>query len=200
MVLNTPLPGAIQHMIKLHNNTICLTLLAVLAAPVWAQSLSVGIRAGVPASDAFDTLPGPLLFRNVPHHWTAGPTLEVHLPFSLGVTLDALYSRVEFERVDGTGSETGGQWEFPLMLRYRTSSGTVQPFIAGGGSFNTLTDITAPTSNAAGLVLGAGIEIHIPIIRITPEFRYTRRFSDQLDIEGLRSNRNQLVFLTGITF
>jgi hypothetical protein len=187
-------------MIQLHKNTIRIALLTLVSAPIWAQSLSVGIRAGVPASDAFDTPPGPLLFRNVPHRWTAGPTLEIRLPFSLGVTLDALYSRVEFERVDGNGTETGGQWEFPLMLRYRAGAGTIQPFIAGGGSFNTLTDITAPTSNAAGLVLGAGVEIKIPIIRITPEFRYTRRFADQLEIDGLRSNRNQFVFLTGITF
>jgi len=175
-------------------------LLALLAAPAWAQSLSVGVRAGVPASDAFETLPGPLLFRNVPHRWTAGPTLEVRLPFNLGVTFDALYSRVEYERVDSAGSESGGQWEFPVMLRLRTGAGPVQPFVAGGGSFNTLTDIAAPTSNVAGIVLGAGIEVKIPVIRITPELRYTRRLSDQLEVEGLRSNRNQLVFLTGITF
>lgn len=181
-------------------NMIRFMLLALLAAPAWPQSISVGVRAGVPASDAFETAPGPLLFRNLPHRWTAGPTLEVRLPFNLGVTFDALYSRVEYERVDSTGRESGGQWEFPLMLRLRSGVGPVQPFVAGGASYNMLTDITTPTSNVAGIVLGAGVEVKIPVIRITPELRYTRRLSDQLAVEGLRSNRNQLVFLTGITF
>lgn len=181
-------------------NMIRFILLTVLAAPAWAQSLSVGVRAGVPASDAFEVFPGRFSFRNLPHRWTAGPTLEVRLPFSLGVTFDALYSRVEYERLDSTGRESGGQWEFPVMLRYRAGVGPVQPFVAGGGSFNTLTGISAPRSNVAGIVVGAGIEVKIPVIRITPELRYTRRLSDQLDLEGLRSNRNQLVFLTGITF
>jgi hypothetical protein len=177
-----------------------LLLLALVAATAWAQSISVGVRGGVPASDAFDVLPGGPSFRNVPHRWTAGPTVEIFLPFSLGLTFDALYSKVEYERLDSMGRESGGQWDFPLLLRYRAGVGPVRPFVAGGGSFNKLTDVTAPTSTVAGLVLGAGVEVKIPFIRITPEMRYTRRLEDQLELEGLRSNRNQLVFLVGLTF
>ena len=187
-------------MTTLNKTTIHLALLALLAVPTWGQGISVGVRGGVPLSDAFEAVPGALSFENLPHRWTAGPTLEVHLPLNLGITLDALYSRVEYERLDAPGRETGGQWDFPLMLRYRAGLGPVRPFVAGGGSFNTLTDITAPTSNAAGLVLGTGVELKVPFVRITPEIRYTRRFSDQLNLDGLRSNRNQFVFLTGITF
>jgi hypothetical protein len=187
-------------MTNLRNNIIRMTLLTLLAVPAGAQSISVGVRGGVPLSDAFEAVPGALSFRNLPHRWTAGPTIEVRLPFSLGVTFDALYSRVEYERVDGTGRESGGQWDFPLMLRYRAGVGPVRPFVAGGGSFNAITDVTAPTSNAAGVVLGTGVEVKIPFVRITPEIRYTRRFSDQLELDGLRSNRNQFLFLTGITF
>jgi hypothetical protein len=179
---------------------ICLALLTLAAVPVWAQSISVGVRAGVPLSDAFEAVPGAVTFQNLPHRWTAGPTLELRLPLSLGLTFDALYSRVEYERLDGQGRESGGQWDFPLMLRYRAGVGPVRPFVAGGGTFNAITDVSAPTSNAAGVVLGTGVEVKIPFVRITPEIRYTRRFSDQLDLDGLRSNRNQFVFLTGITF
>jgi hypothetical protein len=177
-----------------------LTLLALLAVSASAQSVSVGIRAGVPVSDAFDVLPGRFSFRNIPHHWTLGPTLEVRLPLRLGLTFDALYSRVEYEQQDTGASVTGGQWEFPVMLRFRGGVGPVQPFIAGGGSFNKITDISAPKSTVAGAVVGAGVEVKIPFIRITPEIRYTRRFSDNVNLEGLRSNRNQFVFLTGFTF
>lgn len=187
-------------MTNLRNNIIRMALLTLLAVPAWAQSISVGVRGGVPLSDAFEAVPGALSFRNLPHRWTAGPTLEVRLPLSLGITLDALYSRVEYERLDGQGRDSGGQWDFPLMLRYRAGVGPIRPFVAGGGSFNAITDITAPTKNAAGVVLGTGVEIKIPFLRITPEIRYTRRFSDQLELDGLRSNRNQFLFLTGITF
>ncbi|MEX2303663.1 MAG: hypothetical protein WD733_22155 [Bryobacterales bacterium] len=177
-----------------------LAVLAALAAPVWGQGLSVGVRGGVPLSDAFEAVPGALRFRNVPHRWTAGPTIEVRLPLSLGITFDALYSRVEYELDDGSGRQRGGQWDFPLMLRYRAGIGPVRPFIAGGGSFNKITDITTPKSTVAGLVLGAGVEVKVPLVRITPEVRYTRRFDDAVSLDGLRSNRNQFLFLTGITF
>jgi Outer membrane protein beta-barrel domain len=199
--LSPSVAAGLQHQMTKPKKTITrLALLALLTAPAWAQSLSVGVRAGVPLSDAFDVFPGRFSFRNLPHHWTAGPTIEVRLPFSLGVTFDALYSRVEYERIDSPGGESGGQWEFPLMLRFRSGAGPVHPFVAGGASFNKLTDISAPTSSAAGVVVGAGVELKVPFVRITPEIRYTRRFSDQLNLEGLRSNRNELVFLTGITF
>jgi Outer membrane protein beta-barrel domain len=187
-------------MTKLPRTLPCFALLALLAAPAWAQSISVGVRGGVPLSDAFDVFPGRFSFRNLPHRWTAGPTLEVRLPFSLGVTFDALYSRVEYERTDAPGGESGGQWEFPLMLRFRAGAGPVHPFVAGGASYNKLTDISAPTSSVAGVVAGAGVEVKVPFVRITPEIRYTRRLSDQINLEGLRSNRNEFVFLTGITF
>ncbi len=177
-----------------------LILLAVLAAPAWAQGISLGVRGGVPVSDAFDAVPGALSFRNIPHRWTAGPTVEVYLPLSLAVTFDALYSRVEYEREDGSGRESGGQWDFPLMLRFRPGAGPVRPFLAGGGSFNKLTDITAPKSTVAGVVLGAGVEVKVPFVRITPEIRYTHHFDDALSLDGLRSNRDKFVFLTGITF
>jgi hypothetical protein len=177
-----------------------LLLLAVLTTPAWAQGISVGVRGGVPLSDTFEVVTGGLSFRNVPHRWTVGPTIELRLPFSLGVTFDALYSKVEYERTDGLGSETGKQWDFPLLLRYRAGAGPIRPFVAGGGNFSKLTDITTPKSTVAGLVLGAGVEVKIPLIRITPEIRYTRRFDDSVSSDGLRLNRNQLTFLTGITF
>jgi hypothetical protein len=184
----------------MRTSVIRLLLLFTLSMPVWAQGLSVGIRGGVPMSDAFEVVTGGQRFRNVPHRWTVGPTVEVRLPFSLGVTFDALYSKVEYERTDGLGSETGGQWDFPLLLRYRAGVGPVRPFVAGGGNFSKLTDITTPKSTVAGLVLGAGVEVKVPLVRITPEVRYTRRFDDSVSSDGLRLNQNQFTFLTGITF
>lgn len=175
-----------------------LAALALVAVPVWAQNISVGIRAGIPATDAFKTGPGRFSFRNVPHRWTFGPGLEVRLPLSLAVTLDALYSRLEFEQ--GTTRQTGGQWEFPAMLRYRFGAGNARPFVAAGGSFNKITGLRTPTSSVTGVVFGAGVDLKAPLIRIAPELRYTRRLSESLTLEGLRSNQNQVVFLVGFLF
>jgi hypothetical protein len=177
-----------------------LAVLLLLALPAWAQGVSAGIRGGVPLTDAFDTVSGLVSFRDVPHHWILGPTLEVRLPFGLGVTFDALYRRLEYEREGMPGSETGGQWDFPVMLRYRFSGGAAQPFVAGGASFNKITDLNPSRSTAAGYVVGTGIELKAPFLRFTPEIRYTHPVKDNFELDGLRTNRDQLVFLLGVTF
>jgi len=57
-------------------------------------------------------------------------------------------------------------------------------------------------SYRSGFVLGGGIEVRVPFLRISPEIRYTRwgseNFLDALNI--LRSNKNQWEFLIGLTF
>ncbi|MEZ5352589.1 MAG: hypothetical protein R2762_08125 [Bryobacteraceae bacterium] len=54
-----------------------------------AQNLSVGLRAGAPVLDAFDTV--ETRFKSIPHRYTFGPTFEVRLPANLGITFDILY-------------------------------------------------------------------------------------------------------------
>ena len=56
--------------------------------------------------------------------------------------------------------------------------------------------------NGTGVVLGGGLEIHVPLIRISPEIRFTHwNAKDLSDFTGLlRFNQNQAEFLVGITF
>jgi hypothetical protein len=53
-----------------------------------------------------------------------------------------------------------------------------------------------------GIVLGAGIELHLPLVRLSPEIRYTRWSAANVTDLGatLRSNQNQAEFLVGLTF
>ena len=52
-----------------------------------------------------------------------------------------------------------------------------------------------------GFVVGAGIDLHVLLIHVSPEIRYTRWGSAHfLDPFGLQSNQNQAEFLVGITF
>jgi len=194
--------------------------LFLVAGAMWAQNIGVGVRGGVPLVDAFDAASGFLRsYRNVPKHFIVGPTFEVRLPFRLGIQFDALYRKLEYE---GQGERaalrtTASQWEFPLMLKYRFTGGRTAPFVAAGGSWN---KITGPTQflvgtatsgrpiellheSSAGFVLGGGLDIKIPVLRIQPELRYTRRgsenFKDPLG-DLLKSNLNQVDFLIGVTF
>src|SRR5574341_2200798 len=139
--------------------------------------------------------------------------VEVDLPFGLGIELDALYKRLNY-RSDSGGVRvrrtTANSWEFPLLLKSRFGAGLARPYVAVGASFNHLSGLTqigsflsgterpAELQNRfrSGFVIGGGLELHAPLIRISPEIRYTRwgweNFRDVLGL--LRSNQNQAEF------
>jgi hypothetical protein len=178
-------------------------LLLLAALPGAAQSISAGVRGGAPILEAFDVVESR--FQNVPHRYTIGPTLEVRLPANLTITLDALYQKLEFE-AEGV-QRSGTQWEFPVMLRKNFGPGPAKPFLAGGLSFNRISGlaIREPTefikTSTAGVVFGAGVEVKVPLIRVTPEIRYTHRLEDQFRIGNLiKFSNHQLTALVGITF
>ena len=56
-------------------------------------------------------------------------------------------------------------------------------------------------NTTTGFVVGGGVDIHL-FLHISPEVRYTRWNSSQIGATGglLRSNPNQVEFLTGFTF
>jgi Outer membrane protein beta-barrel domain len=202
-------------------------VLFLFALPAFPQSLDFGFKAGVPLTDAFKhgiTAPlSPSTYRSDTRRYTLGPTVELRLPFGLGIEFDALYKRLGFESelVDsGNGilSETrANSWEFPLLLKLRTPGIIFRPFLDGGVSFRTLSGVkqfvtglagsndTPPElrdKHTRGFVFGAGFEVSAPFVKISPEFRYTRwageNFRDTLNL--LRTNQNQADFLIGITF
>jgi opacity protein-like surface antigen len=73
--------------------------------------------------------------------------------------------------------------------------------------FKEITNVAGLTkSNVSGIntgfVAGAGIELKVPLIRISPEIRFTRWGATSIsDLGGaLRSNQNQVEVMVGITF
>ncbi|MBK5294317.1 MAG: PorT family protein [Acidobacteriia bacterium] len=179
---------------------------------LWGQALSWGLRAGTPLNDAFEVArSGTIGFQSIPKHFTIGPTLEVHLPFKLAVSIDALYRKLEYQSTNGssTANQSASQWEFPLLLKYRFGDGNIRPFLAAGPTFNRITGLAVDNpvefvkKSAAGIVFAGGIELKVPIIRITPELRFTHWGSENFSHPVnalLKSNLNQAVFLVGITF
>ncbi|MBM3738759.1 MAG: PorT family protein [Acidobacteria bacterium] len=181
-----------------------LWLLVLLPAGLAADAVSVGVRGGVPLRNALDA---EGRFKSVPRRHTFGPTVEVHLPAGLSISADALFRRVQVE----TGGQTSSanSWDFPVMLRKRFGFGPARPFLGGGLVFNHLGGLVTQgprefvRSTTNGLVFGAGVELRAPKVRISPELRYSHRNNDRLlsAVGGLlRSNRDQIDFLVGLTF
>ena len=177
-------------------------LLFLSAMPSFA--IGLGVRGGLPFGDAFESLRTGNFEYKGRNRFVIGPTLEIRLPLGLGVNLDFLYRRYQFEAITNGQTNTfgGGQFEIPIMLRYRFPGIIARPFIAGGPVWSTITGINS-TRNTTGLAFGAGFDIGVPLLHITPELRYTRRFQDTIvtgPVAPLKSLSNQIDLLVGFTF
>lgn len=210
-----------------------------------AQPVSFGIKAGVPLSNqvnATSVIPGPGGFSNntsMTSPYIVGPTVEVRLPLGLAIEVDALYRHLNYtdsfltcllcNASEGMTKTTAGDWEFPLVLKYRFHTRKVRPYMDIGVVWETLTNltqtgytqsipffgVTPPPMNAAkstpaelnnrtvaGFVTGAGVDVHVLFLHLSPEIRYTRWGAQQFvsPFGGLSSNQNQVEFLLGITY
>ncbi|MBI1787715.1 MAG: hypothetical protein HYR60_09225 [Acidobacteria bacterium] len=206
--------------------TVRWTTLFLAAATAYAEILSFGLKAGTPATDAFHAASrGDLRYFSRTKPVTAGPALEVHLPHRTGIEVNLLYRRLNYDGFLGAFYPTrASQWEFPILLTHRLTGGPVRPYLAAGLSFDRLSGIkqvincaTLSSScrggetdtpaelrkrSTAGLILGGGLELKTPVVRVSAELRYTRRGSAHFQDPGglLRSNQNQVELLAGIMF
>jgi len=193
-----------------------------------AQPVSVGVKFGVPVTDALETFRGNrAAYVSNTHRYLVGPTVQLNLPFRFSIEVDALYRRLgyEYNQFAGPGSPTStrtvaNSWEFPVLGKYAIWGGPARPFIEAGANFRHITgvnqirstlaavnvNVTAPEFNEdsdIGFVFGGGVEFKLGHVRITPELRYTRwgseNFRDPV-ASLLRTNKNQGDFILGLTF
>lgn len=196
-----------------------LVLLVVASGGAFAQ-LSFGVRGGLPFNDFFHAVSGqgPTTFQSSATRFTLGPTVELHLPAGFGLEADALYRNFQYNAsllgVDTLLKNTASNaWEFPLLLKYRTPGPFVRPYFDGGvawdrwSGFTQLSGLVASTkTNVSGVntgfVLGAGIELKLPLVKLSPEIRYSRWGARNIsDVQNLlQSNQNRVEFLVGLTF
>jgi opacity protein-like surface antigen len=204
--------------------------------PLFASSMlmagerfSIGVRGGVPLTDAFEVARGSsgAYFTNT-KRYLVGPTMEFHLPARFTIQVDGLYRRLGYQ-YEASGPFTyqktvANSWEFPVLAKFEIVPGPVRPFISGGASFRRLSGIRQiregisngtlgrvevtdfdefNKQNDIGMTFGAGLAFKLGGVRISPEFRYTRwggeAFRDPLN-SLLRTNRNQGDFIVGFTF
>jgi len=182
-------------------------LFVLLAPAALAQPLSFGVKGGVPLTDAFK---GPALYslRSEGGTYAVGPVVELNLPFRLSVELDALYRPVRYQHQDRDGTlsrVSGSSWEFPVLLKYRLTGGPARPYLAAGLAFRNLRGFgeylpELRERSAAGAVLGGGLELRVPFVRLSGELRYTRWGSTSFHLGDFRSQLNQAEFLVGLMF
>jgi hypothetical protein len=120
------------------------------AALAFAQIVSVGIKAGIPVTQAFTgSFSGPTLDTG---RWTVGPTIELRLFYGFSVEADALYRgyREQFSAaspevtangaaVPATffGNQTNTKiWDFPVLLKYGIRLRRFRPFVDAGYTFS----------------------------------------------------------------
>jgi hypothetical protein len=169
-----------------------------------AQPVMGGLKIGAPLTDAFNIVNSASPFSTLTANangYTLGPFVEVRLPLQFSIEADALYRGYNFN-VAGVSTHSSS-WDFPIVAKYHFFKGPVKPYVEGGLDFSHLSDVTqvlAPNHNSNfGVVLGAGVQLNLLVLRISPEIRYTgdalKNFTGVLD-----SNRNQVAFLVGIGF
>lgn len=185
-----------------------------------AQTFSVGVIGGAPFTDVVSAVnQNNLAFLPKSTNFTVGPSFQLNLPLSFRIEVDALYRPYSFSAtpiLPPSGAAvaiptnvSGSEWRFPVLAQYRFHLPFVSPFIEGGVSFNHLSNLSSAVSNLAsgsgellrqsnaGVVLGGGVDLKIPFVRLSGELRYTHEGGSYFrDI----SNVNQAEVLIGVHF
>lgn len=169
---------------------------------VAAQPVMAGLKLGAPITDAFNISKDPTLaaFSADSGNFLWGPYVEFKLPFKFSIEADALHRGYTFSQL-GTVTHSSS-WQVPIVAKYHFLKGPIKPYAEGGISFAHVSDIPQFVNNHNtnfGVVLGAGVQVNLLVLRISPEIRWTgdtvKNFSGVID-----SNRNQVAFLVGIGF
>lgn len=176
-------------------------ILFLTAGFAFCGPIGIGFTAGVPATGVvMSSSQAGGRFGATGGGFVIGPTVEIRLPFGLGVEGDALYRAIN-------RGPYGSNWEFPILVRYRLPlRKRFSPFVVGGASFdrnNVLQYYSiGPPQTTTGPVIGAGLETRLWRTRISPEVRYTHWTGDfgNFAFGANLINRNQIDFLFGVVF
>ena len=195
--------------------------LILIGHAVYAQAVTVGVIAAAPLTDTFDT--GFLHEGNFDPktvRYQVGPAIDMRLPRSFRVEVDALYQPFSFNESNfgGTPSQShisGNLWQFPVLLKYRVPTPLAKPFVEAGPSVQIADHLTETSTTAiqptpvvshpnspgavAGIAFGGGIDLRLGHFFISPQVRYTRWISKNFDFgPGVGSHLNAIQVLLSV--
>ncbi len=179
-------------------------LISFLISPLTfaGQIFSVGVKAGVPFTDAFNNFSnGSYNAFSNSKNYIVGPMVELHLPLGFSAEANALYRPLNYTLGNGP-SNNYSSWEFPILAKYRFPIPLVKPYIEAGPSFRTVGGQFGGNLSNSGFTAGVGVELRLAKFRIGPEIRYTHWGADSSNAAqlGFSSNQNQGEFLVGFSF
>ena len=194
-----------------------LTVGACAAALCLAQPVAAGVKGGLPLTDFVNTVQSGSA--TTTSDYAVGPMVELRLPLGLGVEFDALYRHFNYTSPVSSAASalstltSSGDWEFPLVAKYRFHGKLVRPYVEAGVSWDALSGLKSTVENVVapppseqhsvtmGFVMGGGIDIHVLVLHIAPEIRFTRWTSGHFNIANVvNSNQNEAEVLVGVTF
>ncbi len=193
---------------------ICLVVLSLLALPAFGQRASLGIVIGGHANSDFDAryIPNPpyppTIFESDSGGYLVGPSLDVRLLPRLSIGAEALYRPLHYRQgvtiasdgsVLGYAPATVVTWQFPILARYRFSSGGLTPLVEGGPSFRSAGNLNLSSPSRLGVTAGAGLEMTWRRLTIAPRVRYTRWVEDSWST-GIRTRSDQVELLTSFSY
>jgi hypothetical protein len=182
-----------------------LFLFAVVAA---AQKFGfgAGVKGGYPFTGLFvanNVAGNPVTTLSSSNNYLVGPAMELRIPFGFAIEVDGLYrgTRYDLNSANGTTAAiNSASWEIPYLAKFRFPIPVLKPFVEGGGSYRTFTNLPTnitPSHNA--FVLGGGLELKISHLRLSGEARWQRWGQPATNLL-VQLGQNQGEVLFGIMF
>ena len=150
--------------------------------------------------------------------WIVGPRIEVGLTSRWSVLTEANYRQIRYRETTSYDLiDTGGNrrrdevsfegksavlWQFPLLLKYRLTGRSVEPFFEAGPSLRLPQDIAGQLSTV-GLTAGVGVRLKSLDVNIEPGLRFSHWGSTKYQSGETGTNdvrRDQLDAVFAVTF
>jgi hypothetical protein len=189
-----------------HRLNICRYFVFFVGLSAYAQlPIDFGIKGGISLTDAYNASNSePFRTSSNAKDYIVGPFVDLRLVKDLGVEADALFRPVDLVSFPKPGDIVSVNhfttWEFPVLAKYRFRCPLpiLRPIIEAGPSFRAHAG-SAPGLTASGFTLGGGVELKLPVVRLSSDLRYTR-WQSPGSPTAISPEVNQVELLFGISF
>jgi hypothetical protein len=170
----------------------------------------IGVSQLPPPSGCPALSGGSITVANQSDRFIVGPKVDIRFTPSFSVEVDALRRQIRSQEsrtflfcppdqlpecttlVPTTYSFMGTDftWEIPILAKYRRTGEKANPFLEGGASYR-----PAENREQLGVTAGAGVELDVVSLRLSPMLRYTHWAHND---RYIGANQDQFQFLVGI--